>query len=492
MNSKNRKFTRDILITSLSVSLLAIAAVTYLALQARRDISERYIESASVSALAEFRLMQSSVTASLGMVRDYGISGVVSLSKPKELKNQLLPIFKNKPMISGITIADTDGLSYFMLSDGTERMPSDAGDFDPRERPWFDPAIKTDDVHWSEQYLFHTLQRVGLTASVSFVPEKGKEPVVVAFDVLLDDLFQAIKKMAPSDNSDLFLFRRDELLLLPGSGEFAAGFAEVSSVSNQLVRNAHRSWKGGQVPESEVVSFLHEGKVWWCGFQPMEGSKDDLWMAVVVPELDIIGDISRRWIALWVFGLAFVLLSVGTAFWLSRRYGRSFQSVPSMDAGKMEEAVRALIAQGETRAVEFKSTMRMNLHAKKPGKEIEIAWLKGIAGFLNTEGGTLLIGVTDDGEITGLEQDVFENEDKCRLHFKNLVANHLGAEMSKHIRLNILPMDGKTVALVQCSSAAHPVYLKNGNKEAFYIRNGPSSDELPVSKVVDYIKEHWA
>ena len=39
--------------------------------------------------------------------------------------------------------------------------------------------------------------------------------------------------------------------------------------------------------------------------------------------------------------------------------------------------------------------------------------------------------------------------------------------------------------------AAKPAYLRNGNKEAFYIRNGPSSDELPVSKVIDYIAEHW-
>ncbi len=487
-----RRFTRDIILASMVVSLLAIGAVTYLALQARHDISERYIETASASAVVEFRLMQTSVTASLGMVRDYGISGVVSLSEPKGLKNQLLPIFKNKPMISGITIANHEGDSYFILSDGTERMPSEAGDFNPRERPWFRPALDTDEVYWTEQYLFHTLKKIGITASASFMPPKGNKPVVVAFDVLLDDLYRAIKKMAPSANSDLFLFRRDELLLLPGSNESATGFAVVSSVTNQLVRNAHRSWKGGQLPESEVVSFLHDGKVWWCGFQPLEGSREDLWMGVVVPESDIIGDISRRWIFLWVFALVFVALSVGGAFWLSRRYGRTFQSVPSLDASKMDETVRELIAKGENRAVEFKSTMRMNLHAKKPGKEIEIAWLKGIAGFLNTDGGTLLIGVTDDGEVTGLEQDVFENEDKCRLHFKNLVANHLGPEMSKYIRLNIIPMDGKTVGLVQCSRAAHPVYLKNGNKEAFYIRNGPSSDELPVSKVVDYIKEHWA
>jgi hypothetical protein len=487
-NSGNRRFTRDIVGTSLGISVLAIGAVTYLAMQARHDISERYIDGASARAVAEFHTMQQSVAASLELVRDYGATGVVSLSKPEALKNQLFPIFKNSAMLSGITIADTDGHSYFILSDGTERMPSEDEGFDPRKRPWFGPVLETDGVYWTEQYLFHTLKRVGITASASFMPEKGKEPMVVAFDVLLDDLYREIKKMAPSENSDLFLFRRDELLLLPRSGEIASGFAAVSSVTNPLVRSAHHSWKGGQVSENEVVSFMHEGKVWWCGFQPLEGSRGNVWMGIVVPELDIIGDISRRWIFLWVLGLAFVLLSGGMAFWMTRRYGRSFGMSSVLDAANMEESVRALIGNGENRSVEFKSTMRMNLHAKKPGKEIELAWLKGVAAFLNTDGGTLLLGVTDAGEITGLEQDVFENEDKCRLHFKNLVATHIGAEMSKYIRFGLIEMETKTVGVVQCARSSEPVFLKDGNKEHFYIRNGPSSDELPVSKALKYIK----
>jgi len=130
----------------------------------------------------------------------------------------------------------------------------------------------------------------------------------------------------------------------------------------------------------------------------------------------------------------------------------------------------------------------MNLHTKKPGKEIEVAWLKGVAAFLNTDGGTLLLGVTDDGEILGLEKDVFENDDKCRLHFKNLVATHLGAEFSKYIRFALVPVNGKTVGMIHCFRTSDPVFLKVGNKESFYIRNGPSSDELPVSKVIHYIE----
>ena len=42
--------------------------------------------------------------------------------------------------------------------------------------------------------------------------------------------------------------------------------------------------------------------------------------------------------------------------------------------------------------------------------------LKTIAAFLNTEGGDLLIGVGDDGAVTGIEQDRFENDDEFMRH----------------------------------------------------------------------------
>ena len=169
-------------------------------------------------------------------------------------------------------------------------------------------------------------------------------------------------------------------------------------------------------------------------------------------------------------------------------YGQAVETGSVQDSEDPEEQIRGLIAAGENRMVEFKATLRMNLHSKKPGKEIELAWLKGVAAFLNTDGGILLLGVTDAGAITGLEQDVFENDDKCRLHFKNLIAAHLGADLSKYIRFELLPFDGKTIGVVRCARASDPVFLKDGNKEYFYIRNGPSSDELPVSKALNYIK----
>jgi hypothetical protein len=84
--------------------------------------------------------------------------------------------------------------------------------------------------------------------------------------------------------------------------------------------------------------------------------------------------------------------------------------------GVGEEIVRLappdLIATGENDKLEFKATLRWNIHAERVGKEIEHETLKTIAAFLNSEGGTLLIGVSDSGEILGLDADGFENDDR--------------------------------------------------------------------------------
>ncbi|PNU19586.1 hypothetical protein C2E25_11645 [Geothermobacter hydrogeniphilus] len=131
--------------------------------------------------------------------------------------------------------------------------------------------------------------------------------------------------------------------------------------------------------------------------------------------------------------------------------------------------------------------MRMNLKSGRAGKEIEIAWLKGVVGFLNTAGGILLIGVNDDGDIVGLEADGFQNEDKCRLHFKNLVAQHIGLEFSRCLHFDLVEHDGRQVAVVQVDRSSEPAFLRQGKEEDFYIRSGPASVKLTGRQILQYL-----
>lgn len=106
---------------------------------------------------------------------------------------------------------------------------------------------------------------------------------------------------------------------------------------------------------------------------------------------------------------------------------------------------------------------------------------------MNSDGGILLIGVADDGRILGTAGDQFENEDKCRLHFKNLLNTHIGAEFTRFIHLKIVALQEKTILIVECERVRRPVFLSIGKQEDFYIRSGPSSMKLSMSQMVKYL-----
>ena len=151
------------------------------------------------------------------------------------------------------------------------------------------------------------------------------------------------------------------------------------------------------------------------------------------------------------------------------------------------EQLRALIEMGESDRFELKSSMRWNLKANKPGKEIETAWLKTIIAFLNTDGGILLIGVDDAGVVLGLKSDQFPNSDRYLLHVSNLIRERIGMEMMQYIKYGLKPLDGKEVLCVQCSPAAEAAFLQHDQEEDYYIRVGPGSRKLTSRETMTYI-----
>ena len=152
-----------------------------------------------------------------------------------------------------------------------------------------------------------------------------------------------------------------------------------------------------------------------------------------------------------------------------------------------ETGLLALIESGESHAVEFKSTLRWNLHAKRPDKKIENACLKTVAGYLNGEGGVLLVGITDDGQPIGLEKDGFKSEDKMLLHWVNLLKNSLGTESVPSIRSTVHTVSGERVLVVECLPAAAPVFMRRDDDESFYVRLTNSTQALKPSEVLAYI-----
>lgn len=160
-----------------------------------------------------------------------------------------------------------------------------------------------------------------------------------------------------------------------------------------------------------------------------------------------------------------------------------------------------LIAEGESDELEFKSTLRWDLKDGTLNKKLEEVILKTVAAFANSQGGTLLVGVADDGEVLGLEWDYHSlgggDRDKFELHLRNLLNQQFGAGfVTSKVAIKFHTIEDKEVCQIETSTAKEPIILKvkdrNGHSvEKFYARSGNSSQEIPLSEMNAYIKERF-
>jgi hypothetical protein len=212
---------------------------------------------------------------------------------------------------------------------------------------------------------------------------------------------------------------------------------------------------------------------------------------LVMPLLLVLGEISMVEFAQGLIALrmqpadAHEKILAGTAKALS--YLEMTQAKPSASKPSL-----TMISEGEGDSIEFKSTLRWDIRQAKNNPAIERSVLKTIAAFINAKGGTLFIGVRDDGSIEGIETDKFANDDKFLLHLWNLIRACLGTEFSPFIRSTLEKHEGLTICRVDCQPASRPAFLRQpGFPEEFYIRVGPSSNALEISDALAYIQDRF-
>lgn len=155
-----------------------------------------------------------------------------------------------------------------------------------------------------------------------------------------------------------------------------------------------------------------------------------------------------------------------------------------------------LLFAGEGARVEFKSTLRWDLREKRASPIVEAAIVKTVAGFLNAEGGTLLIGVADDGSPVGIEHDYAvvhkQNRDGFELHLTTLLLNSLGKDASAHLTTAFHRFGDRDVCRVEVGRSHHLVFVQEGKDEVFYLRTGNSTRKLTGSELLRYEKARFS
>ena len=153
------------------------------------------------------------------------------------------------------------------------------------------------------------------------------------------------------------------------------------------------------------------------------------------------------------------------------------------------------IGKREGQQIELKSSLRWNLKEGKKDKILEHAIVKTIVGFMNSSGGKLVIGVNDEGEVLGLDNDYNTlqkpSQDGFELHLRNIVRSAIGGHLMNLIMVNFLSRESKDICLVIIKPASTPVWIKEDSNEEFYVRSGNQTIPLNKRETVEYIKHRW-
>jgi len=159
-------------------------------------------------------------------------------------------------------------------------------------------------------------------------------------------------------------------------------------------------------------------------------------------------------------------------------------------------SLQMFLKEGEGLFLEYKRTLRYDLRKKCVSKDVERAAMKTIAGFMNADGGTLIVGVDDDGKVTGLKEDYETFDKKSRdgfeNHLNNLVKTMLGIKFASYIHVKFDYFNDNEACLVSVDPSHKPAYIHNGDgKEEFFVRMGNSTQPFSMSEAEEYMKTRW-
>ena len=160
-------------------------------------------------------------------------------------------------------------------------------------------------------------------------------------------------------------------------------------------------------------------------------------------------------------------------------------------------SIADLIKRGESEHLEFKSTLQCNVHNKSKNDDVVIASIKTIAAFLNGNGGILLIGVEDNGNVFGLEADLGllgkrKDLDGFEQKLVSLIIDCIGAAFTQFVKIEFAKIEDKDVCVVRVKKAGSPAFTKAKDKSGmqqkyFFIRAGCTTRALDVENMYQHI-----
>ena len=192
--------------------------------------------------------------------------------------------------------------------------------------------------------------------------------------------------------------------------------------------------------------------------------------------------------------------------WKVERYRDFLEARRALIAKKLNEFMRTLVVEperphqrpvadliqlGESVTLEFKSSLQWDMVHNKQNVGLRGSVLKTVAAFLNTEGGTLVIGVEDQGSVCGVQPDLHvlgDSQDRFVQLLSTLIFEHIGAAVTPNVRQRFETVDDRIVCVVDVERSAEPVFTKTEKGREFFVRVGNTTRPLDTEDAMRYIE----
>ena len=199
-------------------------------------------------------------------------------------------------------------------------------------------------------------------------------------------------------------------------------------------------------------------------------------------------------------GQILVDVKKGKKYWKLKPIQKNYQNeadiLSQLDIIELEYEKQSqnIISKGEGQRIEFKSSLKYDYNSKKANPKLQEGIMKTIAGFLNFRGGTLFIGVNDNGSILGLKNDYKllgkkKNFDGLLIHLNNLLKKYFKGNIFASLEFTSLGIEDKEICKIDVEKSSTPIFLKP--EGVFYVRSGTTTNKLNTEDAVLYIKNHF-
>jgi predicted HTH transcriptional regulator len=158
----------------------------------------------------------------------------------------------------------------------------------------------------------------------------------------------------------------------------------------------------------------------------------------------------------------------------------------------IEERIRRL----EDNYMERKPCFKYDISIKGPNRDREKQIFKSIAGFLNTNGGILFIGIDNEGNVLGLRNDYSvvknNNADGFQLELRNSIESFLKKKIvNELLEVKFPSVKSEEICEITIRPSSEPIVLNDNGIEEFYVREGNSTKPYRLTQAIEYCKKRF-